>query len=132
MSHHVFGDGGLGNLDTQFQQLAVNARCTPARVVAAHHPDQIADRLRYAGPTGLAAADSPRPEQAEAFTMPGDNCFGLDDRQGGFPGFPVAPQAKQPDPEDSISGRQFQPFGSRPPQDGELLSQGEVFQSQLA
>jgi hypothetical protein len=27
MSHHVFGDGGLGNLDTQFQQLAVNARC---------------------------------------------------------------------------------------------------------
>ena len=25
MSHHVFGDGGLGNLDTQFQQLAVNA-----------------------------------------------------------------------------------------------------------
>ena len=112
MSHHVFGDGGLGNLDTQFQQLAVNARCTPARVVAAHHPDQIADRLRYAGPTGLAAADSPRPEQAEAFTMPGDNCFGLDDRQGGFP---VAPQAKQPDPEDSISGRQFQPFWSRAP-----------------
>jgi CubicO group peptidase (beta-lactamase class C family) len=32
----------------------------------------------------------------------------------------------------SICGRQFQPFGSRPPQDGELLSQGEVFQSQLA
>jgi hypothetical protein len=25
MSHHVFGDSGLGNLDTQFQQLAVNA-----------------------------------------------------------------------------------------------------------
>ena len=77
-------------------------------------------------PTLLAAADSPRPEQAEAFTMPGDNCFGLDDHQGGFP---VAPHAPQPDPEDSISGRQFQPFGSRTPQDGKLLPQGEVFQS---
>jgi len=129
MSHHVFGDSGLGNLDTQFQQLAVNARCTPTRVVAAHHPDQIPDLLRYAGPTGLAAADSPRPEQAKAFTMPGDYGCGLDDHQGGFP---VAPHAKQPDPEDSISGRQFQPFGSRPPQDGELLSQGEVFQTKFS
>src|SRR6266436_1021981 len=123
MSHHVFGDGWLGNLDTQFQQLAVNAWCTPARVVTALHPDQIADLERHAGPTWLAAADSPRPEQAEAFTMPGDNCFGLDDHQGGFP---VAPHAPQPDPEDSISGRQFQPFGSRTPQDSELLPQGEV------
>src|SRR5215813_2672543 len=70
MAHHVFGDGGLGNLDAQFQQLAVNARRIPARVVAAHHPDQIAERLRYAGPTGLTAANSPRPEQAETFTMP--------------------------------------------------------------
>ena len=92
-------------------------------------PDQIPNLLRHAGPTGLAAADFPRPEQAKAFTMPGDNGFSLDDHQGGFP---VAPQAKQPDPEDSISGRQFQPFGSRTPQDGELLPQGEVFQSQLA
>src|SRR5215472_17987041 len=58
-----------------FKQLAVNARRTPARVVAAHHPDQIADRLRYAGLTGLAAANSPRPEQAEAFTMPCNHCF---------------------------------------------------------
>ena len=126
MSHHVFGDGGLGNLDTQFQQLAVNARCTPARVVAAHHPDQIADLLWYAGPTWLAAANSPRPEQAKAFTMPVDNCFGLDYHQDGFP---AAPHAPQPDPENSISGRQSQPFRSRTLQDGELLPQGEVFQS---
>ena len=56
------------------------------------------------------------------------NCFGLDDHQDGFP---VAPHAPRPDPEDSISGRQFQPFGSRPPQDCELLPQGEVFQSGL-
>jgi hypothetical protein len=51
MPHHVFGDGGFGNFNAQLQQLTVNAWCTPARVVAAHHPDQIAYLLRHTGPT---------------------------------------------------------------------------------
>src|SRR5262244_1714235 len=66
MPHHVFGDGGFGNLNAQLEQLAMNAWRTPARVVAAHHPDQISNLLRHAGPTWLAAADLPRPEQAKA------------------------------------------------------------------
>src|SRR5215471_14822065 len=107
MPHHVFGGGGFGNLNAQLEQLAMNAWRTPARVVAAHHPDQIPNLLRHAGPTWLAAADFPCPEQAKALTMPGDNGFSLDDHPGGFP---VTPHASQPDPEDSISGRQFQPF----------------------
>jgi len=78
MPHHVFRDGGFGSLNAQLEQLTVNAWCTPARVVAAHHPDQIPNLLRHAGPTWLAAADFPRPEQAKAFTMPGDNGFRLD------------------------------------------------------
>jgi hypothetical protein len=69
MPHHVFGDGGFGNLNAQLEQLAVNAWCTPTRVVSAHHPDQITNLLRHAGQTWLAAADFPRPEQAKAFTM---------------------------------------------------------------
>jgi len=63
MPHHAFSDGGFGNLNAQLEQLAVNAWCAPARVVAAHHPDQIL--LRHAGPTRLAAAEFPRPEQAK-------------------------------------------------------------------
>jgi hypothetical protein len=85
MPHHVFRDGGFGNFNAQLEQLAVNAWRTPARVVAAHHPDQIPNLLRHAGPTWLAATDFPRPEQAKAFMMPGDNGFRLDDHQGGFP-----------------------------------------------
>ena len=126
MPHHVFGDGGFANLHAQLEQLAVNAWCTPARVIAAHHPDQISNLLRHAGPTWLAAADFPRPEQAKAFTMPGDNGFSLDDDQGGFP---LAPHASQPDPEDPVGWRQPQAFWSRATQDSELLPQGEVFQS---
>jgi len=77
MAYHVLGHGGFGNLKAQLEQLTVNAWCTPARVIAAHHPDQIADLLWHAGPTWLAAADFPRPEQAKALTMPGDNCSAL-------------------------------------------------------
>src|SRR4051812_21416637 len=84
MSHHVFGDGGFGDLDAQFQQLAVNARCTPARVVTAHHPNEISDLLRHVGPTRLAEVYLPRPEPAEAFAVPGDALLGLDDHQSGF------------------------------------------------
>lgn len=110
MSHHVLGDGGFGNLDTQFQQLTVNARA-PQRGLL-----RLIIRIRSwtscgtGGPPCLAAADSPRPEQAEALMMPGDNCFGLDDHQGGFP---VATHAPQPDPEESVRGHQLQPFRSR-------------------
>ena len=82
---------------------------TPARVIAAHHPDQIADLLRHAGPTWLAAADSPLPAQAKAFTMPGDNGFSLEDHPGGFP---LAPQASQTHPEDPVGWRRLQAFWS--------------------
>jgi hypothetical protein len=82
-------------VQAQLEQLALNAWCTPARVVAAHHPDQIPNPLRHAGPTWLAAADSPRPEPAKAFTMPGDNCVSLDDHQDGFPVAPRVVAARQ-------------------------------------
>jgi hypothetical protein len=36
-----FADGGLTDLDTELEQLAMNARCTPERVGVAHLPDQI-------------------------------------------------------------------------------------------
>ena len=55
MPYHLFRDGGFRNLNAQLEQLAVNAWRTPARVVAAHHPDQIPNLLRHAGPTWLAA-----------------------------------------------------------------------------
>ena len=75
-----FGHGGLSDLDAEFQQLAVNAWCTPARIV--HHPNQIPDLLRYLGPPGLAAMYLPCPEQAEALPVPSDDGLGLDDHQG--------------------------------------------------
>jgi hypothetical protein len=56
MPNHVLGYGRLRDLNSQFQQFAVNAWCTPARVVAAHHPDQIPNLLRHAGPTSFVGS----------------------------------------------------------------------------
>ena len=42
-SHHALGNGWFGDLDAEFQQLTVNARCAPAWVVATHHSNQIAN-----------------------------------------------------------------------------------------
>src|SRR4051794_1376693 len=66
MPHHILGDRGFGDLDPQLEQLAMNPRSTPAWVVPTHPPNQLPHLLWHAGPTGLAAAYPPRPEQAEA------------------------------------------------------------------
>jgi hypothetical protein len=47
MPDHVFGDRRLGDLDTQLQQLSMNARRTSERVLAAHLPHQVADVAWY-------------------------------------------------------------------------------------
>ncbi len=110
MPHHVFGNGGFGNLNAQLEQLTVNAWCTSTGIVAAHYPDQIPYLLRHTGPTRLTATDSPRPEQAKAFTMPRHNGFSFDDHQDGFP---IAPHSSHLDPKDPVGGRQLQAFWSR-------------------
>jgi hypothetical protein len=85
MPYHVLGDGGLGDLEAQLQQLAMDPRGTPARVVAAQHPNQIPNLLWHSGPTWLPTAYPPPPEQAEALPVPRDDHLSLDDQQSGLP-----------------------------------------------
>jgi hypothetical protein len=42
MMDHVFRDGCLGHIDAQFQQFAVNPRCSQKRVISTYGSDQIA------------------------------------------------------------------------------------------
>jgi len=65
------------------------------RVVAAHLPDQIADLAGDRRSTWFAAAHFPRPEQAKAVAMPGDDSLRPDDGQRRAP---VLPNARQDDP----------------------------------
>src|SRR3954471_714970 len=95
LPHHVLGDSRFGDLDSEFQQLAVNAWGTPAWVVPAHDPNQIPHLLWHSGPSWLALSDFPTPEESEALPVPRDDRLGLDNDQSGFP---IGPHAPQPDP----------------------------------
>jgi len=68
----------------QPQQLAVNALCAPARVVAAHHPSQIANLLGHSGSTGLPTVIFHFLEQAETLAVPGDDHLRLHDIRADF------------------------------------------------
>ena len=78
---HVLGDSGLGDVDTEFQQLAMNAWRAPERVVAADCPDQIADVGRDRRPADTAAR-LPAPVETEAASMPAHQRLRLEDDRG--------------------------------------------------
>ena len=75
---HVLGNSRLGDVDTKFQQLAMNARCAPERVIAVDCANQIADLGR-----NLWSADTtsrlPAPIETEATSMPTYQRLGLED-----------------------------------------------------
>src|ERR1700724_1343891 len=39
--HHVFGDGRLGDLEAQHQQLAMDPGCSPIRILLAYPSDEV-------------------------------------------------------------------------------------------
>src|SRR5216683_2034061 len=73
----------------------------------------------------LAMPHLPCPEQAKAGTMPGEDRFGLDDGQRRAP---VTPDARQPDPQQSIPGCQFRALPRRPLKHADLVAQSQVLQ----
>src|SRR5947209_18500471 len=101
----------------------MDPRGTPVWVVPAHDPNQIPNLLWHRRPARLPVANLPPPEETKALPVPRDDRLGFDHDQSGFP---VRPHAPPPDPEDSIGGRQLQPFRSRTPQHGQLLPQSPV------
>ena len=96
-------------------------RRAPERILAAHLADQIPNVLGNRRPSGLAMTDLPGPEEAEAFTVPGDHRLGLDDDEGGTP---IGPNPGQPCPEKPISGGQPRPL-RRALEDAKLVAQSE-------
>jgi hypothetical protein len=103
--HYVFTHAALTNADAEFEQFAVDARCTPAGILPTHLADQLSDLARNERSSGLAAPCLPGPEQTKAGTMPGYDRLWLDDGQRRAPVTPEAGQTDlQGDPLKSISG----------------------------
>ena len=111
----------LADVNAELQKLAVNPRSAPYRILAANSANQIADLPGYGGSARITASSLPGPEQSEAFPVPGDHRFRLDDDQCGSP---IAPQLGQPCPEETISGGQLRPL-HRAMQDAELVTKSQ-------
>ena len=123
-AYDVFAHARLADVDAKFEQLAVDAGCTPKWILAAHLPNQLADFFRHRWTPGLALTNLPGPEQPKGLTVPANDGFWLDNDQGRSP---IAPDCAQPRPEEPIGRRQFRPL-YRATQDAELVPKREILQ----
>jgi len=75
---HIPAHGGFGDVDAEHQQLAVDPRGAPQRVLAVHTSDQRAELGSNPWPTAEVAG-LPASVGAEPATVPADHRFRLDD-----------------------------------------------------
>jgi hypothetical protein len=102
----------------------VDAWCAPQRVLPAHPANQLACFDRHARTTATAMTGLPRPEEAEASSVPTDDRLGFHDNQRGTP---VPPSYRQPCPQEPVRRGQLRSF-HRPLHNGELMAQSQHLQ----
>src|SRR5712671_5147765 len=74
-------DAGLSDLKAELEQLTMDARRSPQRIVDAHPPDQRA-QVRVDLRTASKRAGFPTPVPAEAGSVPSHEGLGADNRDG--------------------------------------------------
>jgi hypothetical protein len=116
----------LGNVDAEFEQLAMDAGRAPSKILGRHPVDQVAELLGRRGATWALLARLAAPEEAKAAAMPADHCVGTDDYKDVGP---MRPNARKPRPEDPVCALEPEPFGPGTTENHELLAEGKVLQS---
>ena len=117
-SVHLLSNSRLGDVDTKFQQLTMNTRRAPQRVMAADCANQIADLGRDLRPADTASR-LPTPVETEAASMPANQRLGLEDDCGSEQ---RRKQPIEPDEDQSTCGTQSEPWSRRSPQDEKLVA----------
>ena len=126
LARHVLAHARFADVDAEFEQFPMDARRTPERIIATQLPNEFVHILRNAGSSGLPTANFPGPEHTKTLAVPANDCFRLEDEQGGAP---INPNLGQPGPQESIGSDQFRPL-HRATQDTELVPERKVFQLQ--
>src|SRR6266850_3796800 len=120
------GDGTLGHIDAELEELGMDSWGAPERIRRGHSPDQDFDL----GVDGRATTGGPGelgPVLAEAAPLPPQDCVRGHDQERPPP---TGPDSGQRDPEEPISSAKWGP-GHRSLVDGELLAQGQVLEGEL-
>src|ERR1700694_795676 len=79
--HHIFGHAVLADMDAKIEKLAMDPRCSPQRIGAAH----LADKLAYFdhhGRSSAALLRFPSPIRSKSRTVPTDYGLRSDDCKG--------------------------------------------------
>ena len=121
VADHVLAHARFAEGNAKLEQFAVNPRCAPERVVAAHRTNQGSDVRWDCWSSRLSPLNLPRPELAEALAVPTDHSRRL---HNDGTRLPILPDRCQPGPQEPISGRQLRPL-HRPLQNTELMTKGQ-------
>ena len=97
-SRQVARDGWLGDLEAECQQLAVDPRRTPPRIIGLHSADEYPDLVMDCGPPEWPGAQTPEPPETGA--VPRDHGLGFYDDQGTSPAGPPLPERNPKEPVD--------------------------------
>lgn len=126
-SSHPAGDRSLGNIETEHEKLAMDARRTPGRVLRDHAKDQIPHFLGDSLPADyLPASGQGTPIQGEASAVPTNHGLGTHRDENLFPS---GPESSDRDPEEFVEGsRSWLRVSSL--QDCALLAKSQVFEKQ--
>src|SRR5947199_264346 len=121
------GDGTLGHIDAELEELGMDSWGAPERIRRGHSPDQDFDlgvdgRVTTGGPGELG------PVFAEAAPLPPQDCVRGHDQERPPP---TGPDSGQRDPEEPIGSAKWG-LGHCSLVDGELLAQGQVLEGELA
>lgn len=95
---HIPGDGGLGDGESQLQQLTVDPRRAPPRVGASHVANEAAE-VRVLLGASKRHTRLPAPKETKALAVPADDCLGLDDEEDAAP---TRPGLGEAGPEGSV------------------------------
>src|SRR6516164_6201590 len=77
---HVFGHGGLPDIDAKLEQLAVDPRCSPKRVRDAHLANELASVRRCLWPA-TTRSRFPAPIGSQTSAVPADHRLRLENFQ---------------------------------------------------
>jgi len=120
---HVLTHAGFAEVNPQLEQLTVNPRRAPERVLSAHRTNQVADLLRNGGASGFTPSNLAGPKETKAFPMPADHGCRLDQEETRPP---IVPHGAEPSPQDSIGWGELRPL-DRALQNTELMAESQDF-----
>ena len=121
-------DGALGDIGPELEELSMDSWCAPQGIGRGHRSDEGGGLSADRRTARSRPAGEPRPVLTEATALPPQDRVGRHDDQS-LP--PAGPGSGQPNPQEAIHRAQSGPR-HRSFVHGELLTQGEVLQGELA